>query len=500
MRNNPGSITDAFEVHAEERIFAIVAMLAGIGGLIALWQCAQDGLTLSHYDARGHLVVARRVVDSLTPGWRQLGGVWLPLPHLVNIIPMQWDWAFRTGIPAAIISSGVLAWGLASLARFLARTTGSLAAALTGPLLVLANPNVLYLQSTPMTEPMLFGLALLAIDAVDRALAGRGSDRWAGMVLAALVLTRYEGWLIAGALIALAGAVAWRRGTRLARPLWTLPSVAIIAFFFLSWASTGRWVASTDFYVADPALLHQPMVVLEHVRRGVFDLGGNVLLWTGAAGFVLLVATTWRRPERMLVTAIFAAAALPLWAFYQGHPFRVRYMLTTVVALCAVAAFVVAWLPRRLQIAGAAVLVILVVRERPPRDPHAPMVLESRWETPFRLGRQSVTAALAEAHDGTPILASMGSLGHYMQETSHAGFRLRDFLHEGNGDLWLEALAAPRRSVRWVLIEERAEGGDMLAALAARDPLFLDGFERISEGGGLALYRRADGLRIGRAR
>ena len=40
----------------------------------------------------------------------------------------------------------------------------------------------------------------------------------------------------------------------------------------------------------------------------------------------------------------------------------------------------------------------------------------------------------------------MGSLGHYMQEASGAGFAIRDFLHEGNGDIWLAALERPYRS------------------------------------------------------
>ena len=51
----------------------------------------QQGLTLSHYDAKGHLVVARRVIDSLTPGWLQIGAVWLPLPHVLNLLPVQVD-------------------------------------------------------------------------------------------------------------------------------------------------------------------------------------------------------------------------------------------------------------------------------------------------------------------------------------------------------------------------------------------------------------------------
>ena len=62
------------------------------------------GLTLSHYDARGHLVVARRIVDSITPGWQQIGAVWLPLPHLLNAIPVQVDLFYRTGASAVAIS------------------------------------------------------------------------------------------------------------------------------------------------------------------------------------------------------------------------------------------------------------------------------------------------------------------------------------------------------------------------------------------------------------
>ena len=86
-------------------------------------------------------------------------------------------------------------------------------------------------------------------------------------------------------------------------------------------------------------------------------------------------------------------------------------------------------------------------------------------------------------------MASMGSLGHYMQEASRRGFAIRDFLHEGNGDIWLAALDGPRPFVDWVLIEEKAEGGDMLARLAREQPSFLDGYRARLRRRGLALYR-----------
>ena len=91
------------------------------------------------------------------------------------------------------------------------------------------------------------------------------------------------------------------------------------------------------------------------------------------------------------------------------------------------------------------------------------MVQEAQWDVPFSLGRRNVTACLVREYRGERILASMGSLAHYMQELSHAGINIRDFVHEGTLPYWQEAIEAPEGRVGWILIEERAEGGDMLA-------------------------------------
>ena len=83
------------------RILAGVAFLCGVAAWIRFFN---DGLVLSHYDAKAHLVVARRVIDSITPGWQQIGAVWLPLPHLIQILPTQVDLFYRTGIVASLVS------------------------------------------------------------------------------------------------------------------------------------------------------------------------------------------------------------------------------------------------------------------------------------------------------------------------------------------------------------------------------------------------------------
>src|SRR5205814_8436369 len=89
---------------ARRAVAMAVAVAAAGAGAIAAVHYHRLGLTLTHYDARGHLVVARRIFDSITPGWQQIGGVWLPLPHLLNALPVQIDLFYQTGASAVAIS------------------------------------------------------------------------------------------------------------------------------------------------------------------------------------------------------------------------------------------------------------------------------------------------------------------------------------------------------------------------------------------------------------
>ena len=83
-------------------------------------------------------------------------------------------------------------------------------------------------------------------------------------------------------------------------------------------------------------------------------------------------------------------------------------------------------------------------------------------------------------------MVSMGSLAHYIHDLSAYGFRIRNFLHEGNGDLWVFALEqGPHGFADWMLVEEKAEGGDALFHRAQE----LIGLERVADGGGVRRRR-----------
>jgi len=126
-----------------------------------------------------------------------------------------------------------------------------------------------------------------------------------------------------------------------------------------------------------------------------------------------------------------------------------------------------------------------------PTEGLAPVIVEAQVDRANEIGRQAVTACLQRSYDGTTIMASMGSLAHYMQELSNAGFDLADFIHEGSGPLWQYALHVdPGPFAGWMLVEEAAEGGDVLFQRQQQWAGFMRDYEPVCHGGNVTLYRR----------
>jgi hypothetical protein len=471
-------------------------------GCYAAWMYHRAGLTLSHYDAKAHLVVARRVIDSLTPGWKQIGAVWLPLPHLLNLLPVQVDAFYRTGasgVALSVLSFGVMVY---ACARLILQVTASPIAATAGILVVALNPDLLYLQSTPMTEPLLLALTTLGIalltDWVEESTAR--NRRAAGLALAAACLTRYESWPLTGAALAMAVLAVWRRGVPFPAALGRVATVAIypvvaaLAFLVQSRLTVGRWFVTGGFYVPDNPDAGRPFKTIGSLWWASHQLNGYGVLLFAVAGSVLAAAVGFARREKasILVTlALAATAALPWYAFVIGHPFRFRYMLPVVPALAVYAGCGIGLLPRRAHAAAAVALASLFLLETRPFSMTTPMVMEAQLDRQHSVARRSVTVYMAgHRREDAKTLVSFASLSHYVQELSAEGFRIRDFVHEGNGDLWSGAVARPSEHVRWMLVEEVARGGDLLARRIRSDPAFLVGFRRVAEGGGVALYER----------
>jgi len=210
-----------------DRETALVAGLAACISVTSFIFYFRHDAVLLYGDAVAHINIARRVFDSLTPGLLQLGTVWLPLPHLLMIPFLFSDWAWRTGAGASVPSMIAYVLGTIGIFRLVRkalsfRTQSDAAARIAAWLAAIvfaANPNLIYLQTTAMTEPLYLALFIWAVVYFfefaqqaalgDRELAASASSSLmkCGLCLAGASFTRYDGWFLTLVILAVTLAV-----------------------------------------------------------------------------------------------------------------------------------------------------------------------------------------------------------------------------------------------------------------------------------------------------
>ncbi len=190
------SIKGVFSRHSPERIIAAFATLLAIASSV---YSLMHGYTIAYGDAESHLNIAKRVIDSVTPGFAQLGGIWLPLPHIL-LIPFVWnDWLWRTGVAASIVSGIAYVVSSVFLYKLAFRLTSNDHASYLAAMVFMLNPNILYLQSTPMTELPLIVFFILSSYYFIRYMHHEGEISF--LIASALFgfcasLSRYDGWAL----------------------------------------------------------------------------------------------------------------------------------------------------------------------------------------------------------------------------------------------------------------------------------------------------------------
>jgi hypothetical protein len=247
-----------------------IALGALVLGFASLLVCISRGYILLYGDAVAHLGIARRIFDSRHPGWSQLGGVWLPLPHLLMLPFVQRMLWWQTGLAGAWPSLICYIIGVAGFYR-LARRMLVPRWAFVATAFYALNPNLLYLSTTAMTEPLFLALVVwlvlltmecvAAIDMLDevplkeRARRERQVSEKAigskliviGLVIFAAVFTRYDGWIL-GALVWLVLAVKVFRSKNL--PGRIAPS--FVLFTIITVAGPLLWLWYNQHFMGDP--------------------------------------------------------------------------------------------------------------------------------------------------------------------------------------------------------------------------------------------------------
>lgn len=174
--------------------------------LVAAAFCYATGTLNLHYDGVAHLNIARRIFDHPVPHYSHLGTVWLPLQHLLLLPWVQSDFLWSQGLAGTLVSASAF-WGACYyLFRLSLLVHSQRESALLAVGAFVLNPNILYLQSTPLGEMLYIALFLAAMYyLIDLAERPRASVLPAAGAALLASLTRYDGWLIApwGALLLL---------------------------------------------------------------------------------------------------------------------------------------------------------------------------------------------------------------------------------------------------------------------------------------------------------
>jgi hypothetical protein len=480
---------------------------------VAFLVCYTRGYILLYGDAVAHMGIARRILDSRNPGLSQLGGVWLPLPHLV-MLPFigRMDW-WQTGLAGSWPSMIWYLLGIIGLYR-LARRMMTPRWALIAVMFFGLNPNVLYLATTAMTEPLfvaeLIWLALLTMECASAVRSGR-EFRVAirlvmlGWLMAAACLTRYDGWVVA---VAVWCVVAWELSQR--RDVWrrVVPSFAL--FTLLTAAGPISWMAYNQRFFHDPLdFLRGPYSAAAIDRKSSPTGTGHYHGWHDPAWALLLYtrtaqldASVWETGFAVMAAAIagllmvvrrgIGLASLLLWMplpfyvysiAYGSVPifipplwphsyYNSRYGMGLLPALSIFAALSLEWLGERLRNSRPLasrllnpITIMLVVLSTIGMMYRIPLVLkEAQVNSTTRVAFESAIAReIGTFPPGVPIL--MYNSDH-VGALQTAGIPLRQTLNEGDYYSWKAALDEPANNAAYVV----AIAGDPVSTAVAAHP------------------------------
>jgi hypothetical protein len=490
-----------------------IALAAVLLSFVALLLSFSRGYLLLYGDAVAHLGIARRILDSRNPGLIQLGGVWLPLPHLLMLPFVQklewWQNGLAGAWPSLICYIASVA-GLYRLARHLLMPRWAIAATAFYAL----NPNLLYLSTTAMTEPLFLALLIwtapltvecvAAIRAARHAVVARRLILVSVFILAA-VYTRYDGWVL--------GATVWCVLTfTLAcyRGVWRRVISSFVVFTLLVIAGPISWLAYNQHFFHDPLDFirgpysasaiekktaapglehyhgwHSPFWAFVYYTRtaqvdAAFWETGFLVMAAAIGGVVLAIRRRLALPALLLWLPLpfyiysIAYGSVPIFIpqLWPHSYYNSRYGMEMLPALALFAFVAVQWaegrwsssqpLVKRLM---QPVVLLLIALNTVGMMYRTPLVLkEAINNSTTRVGFESALARQLLAFPKGSVILMYNS--DHVGALQYAGIPLRQTINEGDYDSFQAALAAPAEHAAYVV----AIAGDPVSTAVAAHP------------------------------
>jgi hypothetical protein len=356
---------DPFRKQRHDARFTL--LVGGLSVVALLFYYIKQELLL-YGDAVAHINIARRVVDNRHPllSLSELGTVWLPLQHIA-MLPFVWVEAlWRSGIAGAI--PGMVAYVLGTLGIFrLVSSRSPKRAAYFAAAIYALSPNLLYLQSTAMNEPIFLAFFIWAVVYLDEFWRGCFSSpdlapsqmkpnralEFCGICLAGGAFTRYDGWFVAvvvGVIVVVIFALWWHRTTDERRRRAMTKSFA--EFLLLNALVPVFWLVYTraiSGYALDFA--NGPYSAKAIALRGTFSYPGQHQIFTAALYFLKSAklnvgADVW---SQVLFAAALAGTAVAAWRIRRDWVFLLLWLplpfYVLSIAYGSVPVYIPVWYP-----------------------------------------------------------------------------------------------------------------------------------------------------------
>lgn len=473
--------------------FLLVAALIAI----SIWNFVhyyQSGLGLAYNDARSHLDIGRRVVEGLKPGMAQLGSVWLPLPHIL-MIPTIWnDFMWHSGLAGALPSMiSFVATGYV-IYRLLGHLKVGVFGRLFGVAIFVSNLNILYLQSTAMTELLLLATMTLGVYELilwhkdDKLVQLVRSSFW--IMLSTLV--RYDGWFLFFWAAMLVLAKGFKRGKyRMGEGLFiffcTLGGLGIILWFLWNGAIFGDplYFAFGPFsahaqqtQLADAGVLQTKHNLPLSILMYWYAMAYNSVLLTvvlGVIGGFLFFSDPKIKVEvRIAATALLAPFFFNILALYLGHSvlfiqgisgntwFNVRYGIMMLPSFAIFAGYLVHRL-KPLRWVWVSLFIFVTIFHI---GNHDAVTIDDGRVGSSQKNVSEVSSWLADHASSEPGFVLISAASHDAIIFS-SRLPMKKFIHEGTGEYWESATTAPDRWAKWIVMRTN-DTNDLTFRLVSR--------------------------------
>jgi hypothetical protein len=514
-----------FKKQSQILIILGTALLSIVAWIIS----AKLNLIMSYSDAISHLNVARFVVDNRQPGLAQLGTVWLPLNHILYL-PLVWnDWLWHTGLAGSLVSMTAFVIAAVYVYKIVLELVASKLAAFVGALVFALNLNILYLQTTPLTESVYIATLVVSIYFLIRYLTTSDSKYLLplGLFTAAQVMSRYDGWFV---VLAEAGILFWYglfmkkegMGKAFGNVILFVTPVIFAVLVWLGWNLvifgnplyflTGPYSAHIQQALIISGGQYGRVMTVHNLANSVKDFSyaiianvGMLIVFLGLIGWsvYLVFNRHLKTPIRVAImialatVVIFNVASLYLGFSIINLPslhwnnthnpavswFNTRYGIVALPFFAVGAGLLVAG--RKL----VAALVVVAI---------------------FAQGMQIYQAGLITVQDGTVGLSAfvyhdsakslkddvkpgqtvLMSASSYSGIAFESGLPLRQFIVEGDSSIWNDALAHPSKYAVWIVMSNRNMGDPVNTRLVVDEKsTFLSNYTLVEAGNQTNLYR-----------